>query len=153
MPRQLGEPEFAPDERLFRHLRKDWIDGNGEITEDAVDLLGTSVDREAVAKVPEYCWARASSDVVAIGVIVFSEIPDCFSGGPVKPPAKPPVPYESVVEYIPENGNDAHSEIQFWRKGGTEQSKPSSKAIRSEIRDSLVKLMRVACRRSEESLP
>jgi hypothetical protein len=149
MPQQQGEPVFAPDERLFRHLRKDWIDDHGRITEDAVDLLGTSVDREAIARDPESCWVRASSDVVAIGAITFSEIPDRFEGPPVKPPANPPAPYESVVKYLPENGNDAHSEIQFRRQGETEKSKPQSKAIKSEIRDRLAKLMRVVCRRSE----
>lgn len=147
MPLQRGEPAFALDERLFRYVRKDWIDDDGEATEEAVDLLGTSVDRETFARDPEARLTSAPPDIVAVSVIVFGDIPVRFEAPPVKPPAKPPTPYESIVEYCPENGNDAHSEIQFWRVGDTEKSKPKSSALKSEIRGRLVERMRVIHRR------
>jgi hypothetical protein len=140
MPRQQGDPAFAADEQLYRCLRDDWIDTDGNPSEDAIDLQGTSVDRGLFVSAPPECLTRVKAHFVAVGVIAFGDIPDRFDA----PPAKP---YESVVVYKPENGNDAHSEIQFWRPGGTKASEPGSDAMRSKIKGDLAERMQLVYRR------
>ncbi|HEU4731677.1 MAG TPA: hypothetical protein VFT22_27465 [Kofleriaceae bacterium] len=140
MPRQLGDPAFAADEQLFRCLRADWIGADGCATAEAIDLQGTSVDRGLFAGAPPNCLTRAAPHFVAVGAIVFGDIPDQFHASSAKP-------YESVVVYKPENGNEAHSEIQFWRAGDTGPSKPQSNLLKSQIRGMLAERMRVAHRR------
>jgi hypothetical protein len=140
MPRQQGNPPFEAEEQLYRHLYEKWIDAGGRVRDAAIDLQGTSVDRGLFAGEPSDRLARGDADVVAVGAIAFGDIPSQFDA----PPAKP---YESVVVYKPENGNDAHSEIQFWRAGESEPSKPQSKPIKAQIREQLAARMRVVCRR------
>jgi hypothetical protein len=140
MPRQLGDPAFVADEQLYRCLRADWIGVNGYANEEAIDLRGTSVDRELFVNEPPDCLSRAASHFVAVAAITFGDIPNQFD-------APPATPYESVVVYRPENGNDAHSEIQFWQVGDTEASKPKSNALKSRIRERLAERMRIAHRR------
>ena len=74
-------------------------------------------------------------------------IPDRFEVLPEKPGAPVAKPYESVVVLKPENGNDAHSEIQFWEVGDTEASKPNGKPMKSKIRRELAERLRVVYRR------
>lgn len=120
-------------------MLEDWVDSGGRIREAAIDLQGTSVDRELLRSKPSDCLAGAA---VAVGAIAFCDIPDQFSA----PPAEP---YESVVVYAPEHGNMAHSEIQFWRAGATTASRPKSNLIKSQIKEAILKRMRIVCRREE----
>ena len=138
MPRQLGEPAFADDEQLFRLLRKDWIGEDGCATEEAIDLEGTSVDRDRFST-PADSLARAAAHFAAVGAIVFGGVPGPFDA----PPAKS---YESVVVYKPSEGI-AHSEIQFWRVGDDGPSKPKGNPIKSAIRGAFAGRIRVAGRR------
>jgi len=140
MPRQQGEPVFATEEQLYRLLREDWIDNSGRVIDAAVDLEGTSVDRSRFRDDPSDCLLDAAMHFVAVGAITFGDIPDQFDA----PSAKP---YESVVVYMRENGNDAHSEIQFWQAGDTKASKPNSKVLKSRIREALAQRMRIVHRR------
>lgn len=139
MPHQQGEPAFAAGEQLYRRLREDWIDANGRVRDAAIDLQGTSVDRGLFISEPSVCLAGADAHFVAVGAITFGDIPDQFDA----PPAKP---YKSVVVYKPENGNEAHTEIQFWQVGDTEASRPKSNLLKSKIRGALAERMRLAHR-------
>lgn len=140
MPRQQGDPPFGAEEQLYRYLYEKWIDAGGRVRDAAIDLHGTSVYRDLFAGKPSDCLARGDADVVAVGAITFGDIPDRFDA----PPAKP---YETVVVYKPEHGNEAHSEIQFWRLGDSEPSKPQSNPIKAQIREQLTARMRAVCRR------
>lgn len=85
MPRQLGdEPAFAADEQLFRCLRADWIGVDGRANAEAIDLQGTSVDRGLFAGEPADCLTRGAAHFVAVGAIMFDDIPDQFSAPPAK---------------------------------------------------------------------
>lgn len=150
MPRQQVKPPFPPfeaDEQLYRHLYEKWIDAGGRVRDAAIDLQATSVDRSLIAGEPSDSLARADADYVAAATIAFADIPSRFEAPPENPKAKPPTPYDSVVVHKPENGNDAHSEIQFWRVGDSEASKPQSKPIKAQIREQLAARLRVVCRR------
>jgi hypothetical protein len=142
MPRQQGEPAFAADEQLYRRLRDDWIDVNGLVTGDAIDLQATSVDRGRFVADPVQCLTDAKAHFVAVGAVAFRDIPDQFDA----PPAQP---YESVVVYDPDPriDNDPHSEIRFHRPGAAKASRPVGEAMKSEIRDRLVERLRVVYRR------
>jgi hypothetical protein len=146
MPRQRGEPGFAEDERLYRRLREDWIGIDGRIRTTAIDFPGTSVDRGLFVNEPSECLARGDAGEVAVAVIAFDNIPDRFEVPPGRPGAQTAKPYESVVVYKQENGNRAHSEIQFWEVGDTEASKPNGKPMKSKIRRELAERMRLVYR-------
>jgi len=141
MPRQLGDPPFADEEKLYRRLNADWIDSHGRVRDAAIDLLGTSVDRGLFGG-PQECLARAGADIVAVGAIAFGDIPSRFD-------APPAASYESVVVYEPEHGNDAHSEIQFWRAGDSGPTKPKSNPMKAQIREQLA--ARLVVHRREDS--
>lgn len=139
-PRQQGEPTFADDEELYRRLRWDWLDGIDAVNSEAVDLQGTSVDRSMYAATPADCVPRCSGEEIAIGAIKFADVPPRF----IVPKA---TAYESVVVYLPEEKNDAHSEIRFHKEGDREPSKPQSKPLKSKIRNEVAARIRVVHRR------
>lgn len=148
MPRQQGEPAFAADEQLYRRLRGDWIDSNGQVSEDAIDLMGTSVDRGLYVREPQACLTGVGEHITAVAAIAFGAVPDRFEAPPsTQFGAPPPKPYESVVVYKPESGNIAHSEIRFCRPGATESSKIKSDPMKSLIRGLLAERMRLVYRR------
>lgn len=136
MPRQQGEPPFEIDEQLYRRLYQGWVGPGGRVRDAAIDLQGTSVDRSLFAGEASQWLALTDADVVALGAITFGELPSEFN-------APRATSYETVVVYKPEHGNKAHSEIQFWRVGESEPSKPSSNPIKAQIREQLVARFRV----------
>jgi hypothetical protein len=147
MPRQQGDPAFADDEQLYRRLHEDWIGIDGRVRTTAIDLQGTSVDRGLFVGEPSDCLTRGDPDEVAVAVIAFGDIPARFEVPPEKPGAPAAKPYDSVVVYKPLSNNVAHSEIRFCRPGETENSKPSSPALKSQIRGLLAERLRVVYRR------
>jgi hypothetical protein len=147
MPRQQGDPAFAVDEQLYRRLREDWIGIDGRVRTTAIDLPATSVDRGMLVGDPSDCLTRGDADDVGVGAIAFGNVPDRFEVPPEKPGAPAAKPYDSVVVHKPENGNEAHSEIQFWEVGDTEASKPNGKPMKSKIRRELAERMQVVYRR------
>ena len=142
MPRQQGDPAFAAEERLYRSLSDDWIDVNGLVTGDAIDLQATSVDRGLFVTDPAECLTGDKAHFTRVAVIKFCDIPDRFES----PPAQP---YESVVVYDPDPAidRDPHSEIRFHRPGAAKATKPSSDTMKSEIKDRLAERLQVVYRR------
>jgi hypothetical protein len=104
MPRQR-DASIPAEESLFRGLCAEEIDGDA-ILDDAVDLRGTSCDRERYRvavellseKRPHVAW-------VAAGDLPLE----------VKPPGQDAVPWDFFAADDPIEGNDAHCEIRVRR--------------------------------------
>lgn len=131
MPRQAGgDPEltFKDEECLFRLLQSNHFDAAG-VTIDAIDLLGTSVDREMFRDSPDACLPAQPSKLVAVASVVFGALPENIQN-----PNSPDGLRDVVVVYLPENGNMAHSEIRTCLSECTENNKPGSKAFKAHIK-------------------
>lgn len=138
------------DERLFRSISDDDVDPlSGAILESAVDLEGTSVDREKylpdLTKIP--LRAKGAS---CHAVTTPRRLPKVVhpSGASAE---NPPHSYEVFVLHDPKEGNDAHSEIRVGRHKELDypgNRKPRSammkEALRSEIAAAMILHMKHA---------
>ncbi len=140
-----GEPPFADDELLYRRLRAEWIDAEGNLLGEVggpyqpVELPALSVDRQRFAATPAISLSRATLGEVAIAAVSVADVPEEFRYNDKV--------YEAVVAYDPTPTNDAHAEIRVRLQGATEPSKPKSPAFKSLIRDRIAARMRVVYRR------
>ena len=134
MPKYLADLEFTSGESLYRRLTRTMFDGE-EVLASAISLEGCSVNRSSLST-PESTLDSGSDKDVAVGVAVADSIPDQFSS-PVSDDT-----YESFIEHVPENGNDAHCHIKVQKAGfeagaAWNKRKPKSKVFRRRIKEDI----------------
>jgi hypothetical protein len=125
LPRQRDEA-IPGDERLFRGLKAEEVDGD-RMLDDAIDLRGTSCDRESLRSLPEM---RARWKFV--GAVRPRELP-----GNLRTEGSDVV-WEFFAVDDPIEGNDAHCEVRIRRisqRGSSENDdavrkrSPAAKAV------------------------
>jgi hypothetical protein len=104
MPR-ARDASVPPEERLFRRLRSEELDGD-TVLDDAVDLRGTSCDRERY---------RLAADLLSeqwphVAWVAAGDLPL-----EVRPPGQDAVRWDFFAADDPIDGNEAHCEIRVRR--------------------------------------
>lgn len=135
--KQVSLPFDNPAERLFRSIKPGWIDADG-ITTDAIDLAGSSCNRESIAPDPA-AVIDALNRPQANGV---ASITAGDAHGIVQRPDGEP--WEFYPAHCPEHGNDAHAEIRVHRNGSPNATdKIGSSAQRLQVKTAIAKRMAV----------
>jgi hypothetical protein len=134
---QQQHPPFTPAERLFRRLRSEWVFG-GRVTADAIDLQGTSVDRDHLSTAEE-AFARRREGETGLAAIEYQKAQQEFKHEDPKV-----APFYTEVLPLPENGNPAHCEIRPRQRGKSYPvRKPGSSTLKARIKDALADNMEV----------
>jgi hypothetical protein len=134
-------PEEIPsEERLFRKLRAEWLNGEAVLPE-AVDLQGTSCDRAKYRNWEEL----VSEDWPSVAFTRGVDLPRNLR--PASAPADSPL-WEFFSVDRPETHNEAHCEIRPRRAGRTQTDADSAlkkrpPVVREELKFAMARQFRV----------
>jgi hypothetical protein len=133
-------PLDDPAERLFRSIEQGWTDGD-QITVDAIDLAGSSCNRERLAPDPasaiDPLRRPRENGVAAIAVQDAHGHVERDEGEP----------WEFYPQHLPEPENSAHCEIRVHRKGSANATdRIKSQEQKRKVKDEIAKRMRIVLR-------
>lgn len=133
-----AQEQIPTTERLFRRLRPDHFIGR-QVLPEAVDLRGSSCDREAYRK-PEQL---VTAEWPGVAYTTTGDLPRAVA------PTKEPPTWEYFSVDLPLESNDAHCEVRLRRSGRTEDANDTNainkrpRLVREELKAALAGSLRL----------
>ncbi len=135
------DPDFSPDERLYRRINPDQIyEGNrvlGNALEDIKERHPSCSFNRGKYSDPNDVLDPASSEYNRIAFLVAGNLPE-----PQPHPTDPQALYAFRLEHLPEDINYSHTEAQVTKQGKS-ASRVGSADLRRQLREALADKMSV----------